>query len=120
MPQPDSEAKERALEELLDLVLADAQLAAICREFGIERSHLEQYYHAVRLYGGEHWERGAFVCAAAIATAPTLRYVVSSAQATLPSDWTEQDRWLSVTTTLCEYYRNGTLGPVPLSPSQGG
>ena len=106
---------ELAQEDLFDLVLSDADLSVLIRRHGSNRDELRNIYQMLVLSGAGQWIRGGFVPAAALATIPTLDYILSSLRHNAQAD--PRDLSLVIASDLIEYYQSGRMGPVTRASS---
>lgn len=106
---------DRALNELLDMICTDPDLSRVMRSHSTSRAQLEEIYHILIAAGAGQWVRGAYVAAAAIATIPTLAFVLESSAGRLPKGWNESDRWPGIVGRLLDYYEAGRVGSLHLA-----
>lgn len=97
---------ERAEEELYDLIENDPDLKAIMRQYGATRQTLRDIYRKLLDVGLGQWVGSTHLASAALATNPTLRFILHETQAN-PS---RIDRGIGA--RLLKYYMDGSLGPV--------
>ena len=108
----DLEATYQGQKELFTLVLNDADLVGIMNEYGADQLSIEDIYKSMLKHGGAMWVAGGFLPAAALATKPTLRYLLTHYRRTPPLS---EGEWKSLLVTLLTYYESGRSGPVQSS-----
>ena len=94
--------KELAQKELYDLVETDPDLRQIMTTYGATRETLKLIYDQLCVHGAGQWVKGAFVPAAAIATNPSLLYILRTLHE--PTDLDEYNRWLKLSYELLQYF----------------
>ena len=104
-----------ALVDLFDMICADPDLSRVMRSHNVARPQLEEVYQILIAAGAGLWARGAYVAVAALATIPTLDFVLRSSTGSLPEGWEERDRWPGIVGRLCDYYDAGRVGPLSLA-----
>ena len=94
--------KERAEEELYDLIQTDPDLRQVMTAYGATRETLEMIYHKLCVHGAGQWVRGAYVPVATIATNPSLVHILRTLHEA--TDLDEYNRWLKLSHELLQYF----------------
>ncbi len=102
-------AQEVAEEELYDLIESDPELSEILSAYRADRDTLEHIYRQLLFCGAGQWVQGEYVPASALATPPTLDFILR-AQANPQFD--QEDDWLFISSKLIEYFESGSVGPL--------
>ena len=71
-------ARDRAVEQLLDLCESDVGVRAVLDAFGADREDLFALYWELLANGAGQWARGHFVAASALAYGQTLAYCLKA------------------------------------------
>jgi hypothetical protein len=111
---PKVEARrERAREKLFDLIEGDRDLRAVMAMHGATRETLAAEYLALEATGAGQWVGGAYIPPAAIATLPTLEFILRERKRT---DIDNQNKAVGIASTLIEYYGSDSMGLIPPLP----
>lgn len=94
--------KHKAVEDLFRLVLNDRDLSAIMRMHGATETTIRDAYRNLVLCGAGQWVNGAYVAAAAIATNPSLDYILSELARGDPAD--PRDYWPRISAEMVNYF----------------
>jgi len=108
----NSRQKDDALQELLDIAIDDSAASDVIRRYGKSRDEIEKLYVTLTMSGAGQWEKGAYVAAAALCSRQTMEFLLWAQEAPLTSGANQQDRWITISFKLLEYYESGKAGEV--------
>jgi hypothetical protein len=98
----DREARDEALETLLDLCESDPDVNLTMREYDATRDTLKEIYTEFIKSGSGQWVKGHFVAASALAYAPSLAYCLKARAKGAP---TKEE----VSYAMIRYFQVGSL-----------
>lgn len=94
----DSDAKEIALNNLINLIRTDITLIPVLEEYSITDAQLKEIYFRLCALGHNSYQRGHLVAAAAIAYFPSLNYILKNL------DDFNGDKTLKIADNIYMYY----------------
>jgi hypothetical protein len=104
------EAYSEAKDQLMCLIVEDTQLSTIMAEYHADKDTLERIYGGLLNTGGGQMVAGGYLPVAALATNPTLRFLLRRA----PKEGAENaaEEWARIVIMLIRYYESGSTGQV--------
>lgn len=100
----EREAKEKALENLFDLVENNEALNSILKKYNANRDTLKRLYERLKSEGAGQWHKGHFVVASVFAFPQTLEYCLNSDKQGI--------RFGSVAGRCLMYFKNNETGAI--------
>lgn len=97
-----SDKRERAEDELVELVMEDPALRSMLTRFGATAETVQSAYRDLTFTGAGRWESGVYVAAAALLKPETLAFVLERAKQPGPEF---EDAWRAISFGLIEYFR---------------
>lgn len=94
--------RERAEDELLDLVMEDPALTAVLSQVGSTADTVRATYRDLQFAGAGQWVGGVYVSAAALLKPETLAFVLQQAKPPGPEF---EEAWSAISFSLIEYFR---------------
>jgi|HubBroStandDraft_6_1064221.scaffolds.fasta_scaffold221310_4 hypothetical protein len=107
-----SATKEKAEDELYDLVEQDVTLHRTITKYGVTRGDLRHIYRMLLLAGAGQWVRGHYVAASALCYGFTLEFALSKFLEEKSTAKAPKEIWLDASFRLVRYFENGKLARV--------
>jgi hypothetical protein len=101
------EGQSKTHDQLIRLIVEDKQLSETMAEYHADKDTLENIYSGLKYSGGGQWVAGSYLPVAALATEPTLRFLLKC----VGTENTEE-QWTQIVMTLIRYFESGSTGPV--------
>lgn len=98
----NAQDREKALDELCDLCLADSNIIQVMNKYGIGKEKLKELYNRMCAVGFGQWVNGHYVAASSISYVATLDYLLRNE--------TTKD-FPNVAFRVHSYFMNGEMAP---------
>ena len=96
--------RDAALEDYLDLCMADGGVARVMRKYNLTREDLVEFYERLCMAGLGQWINGHFVALSALAYPEPLQHLAESRRRMQMLGTEDSSRWLTIGADLMAYW----------------
>ena len=96
--------RDEALEDYLDLCMADGGVARVMREYNLTREDLVEFYDRLCMVGLGQWINAHFVALSTLAYAEPLQYLAESRRRMQMLGTVDSSRWATIGAELMAYW----------------
>ena len=96
----------QAENDLIQGIFQDPELASFVMEQGLTEERLRTIFHSLNLYGAGQWVNGVYAAVAAIATRPSLEYLMGRLD--YYDNFPEIQKWAKVSEDMVKFFEYST------------